>query len=337
MLVTWLLFLACAAVILGAGTQLSRYGDVIADMTGLGRTWIGVVLLASVTSLPELITGFSSVAIYRVPDIAMGDIAGSCMFNLLIIAILDALHGPAPISGRMHEGQVLSASFGLILLGLVGLSIALGEMLPAIGWVSVSSALFLAIYLLAMRTIFTYEQRRIVAEFVAEMATETEARHPSPARVYGLFTLNAVLIVGAALYLPGLAETLAETTGLGQTFFGTIFVALSTSLPEVVVSIAALRIGAIDMAVGNIFGSNLFNIGILALDDLFYTPGPLLAAIEPSHIIAVLAAMIMTAIAIVGLTYRSDSKRLFIAWDALGIAVVYALANAALYLQSGMR
>ncbi|WP_041331268.1 sodium:calcium antiporter [Roseiflexus castenholzii] len=337
MLVTWLLFIACAAVILVAGTQLSRYGDVIADMTGLGRTWIGVVLLASVTSLPELITGFSSVAIYRVPDIAMGDIAGSCMFNLLIIAILDALHGPAPISGRVHEGQVLSASFGLILLGLVGLSIALGEMLPAIGWVSVSSALFLAIYLLAMRTIFTYEQRRIVAEFVAEMATETEARHPSPARVYGLFTLNAVLIVGAALYLPGLAETLAETTGLGQTFFGTIFVALSTSLPEVVVSIAALRIGAIDMAVGNIFGSNLFNIGILALDDLFYTPGPLLAAIEPSHIIAVLAAMIMTAIAIVGLTYRSDSKRLFIAWDALGIAVVYALANAALYLQSGMR
>ncbi|GIV98701.1 sodium:calcium antiporter [Roseiflexus sp.] len=337
MLVTWLLFIACAAVILVAGTQLSRYGDVIADMTGLGRTWIGVVLLASVTSLPELITGFSSVAIYRVPDIAMGDIAGSCMFNLLIIAMLDALHGPAPISGQVHEGQVLSASFGLILLGLVGLSIALGEMLPAIGWVSVSSALFLAIYLLAMRTIFTYEQRRIVAEFVAEMATETEARHPSPARVYGLFTLNAVLIVGAALYLPGLAETLAETTGLGQTFFGTIFVALSTSLPEVVVSIAALRIGAIDMAVGNIFGSNLFNIGILALDDLFYTPGPLLAAIEPSHIIAVLAAMIMTAIAIVGLTYRSDSKRLFIAWDALGIAVVYALANAALYLQSGMR
>lgn len=337
MLLTWLLFIACAAVILVAGTQLSRYGDVIADMTGLGRTWIGVVLLASVTSLPELITGFSSVAIFRVPNIAMGDIAGSCMFNLLIIAMLDALHGPSPISARVHQGQVLSASFGVILLGLVSLSIVLGEMLPIIGWMSVSSVLFIVIYLLAMRTIFTYEQRRIVAEFVAEMATEAEARHPSATRVYGLFTLNAVLIVGAALYLPGLAETLAETTGLGQTFFGTIFVALSTSLPEVVVSIAALRIGAIDMAVGNIFGSNLFNIGILALDDLFYTPGPLLAAIETSHIIAVLAAMIMTAIAIVGLTYRSDSKRLFVAWDALGIAVVYALANVALYLQDGVR
>ncbi|MCS6840410.1 MAG: sodium:calcium antiporter [Roseiflexus sp.] len=337
MLLTWLLFIMCAAVILVAGAQLSRYGDVIADMTGLGRTWIGVVLLASVTSLPELITGLSSVAIFGVPNIAMGDIAGSCMFNLLIIAMLDALHGPAPISARVHQGQVLAASFGVILLGLVGLSIVLGDMLPVIGWVSVSSVLFIAIYLLAMRTIFTYEQRRMVAEFVAEMATETEARHPSAARVYGLFALNAVLIVGAATYLPGLAETLAEATGLGQTFFGTLFVALSTSLPEVVVSIAALRIGAIDMAVGNVFGSNLFNINILALDDLFYTPGPLLVAIETSHIIAVLAAMVMTAIAIVGLTYRSGSKLLFIAWDTLGIAVIYALANAALYLQASVR
>ena len=145
-----------------------------------------------------------------------------------------------------------------------------------------------------------------------------------------------MLIVGAALYLPGLAETLAEMTGLGQTFFGTIFVALSTSLPEVVVSIAALRIGAIDMAVGNIFGSNLFNVGILALDDLFYTPGPLLASVEPSHSVAVLGAMVMTAIAVVGLTYRSGSKRLFVAWDSVGIAVVYALANVMLYLRSGI-
>jgi len=294
------------------------------------------VLLASVTSLPELITGFSSTAIFRVPDIAMGDIAGSCMFNLLIIAVLDTLHGPVPISARVHQGQILAASFGVVLLGLVGLSIILGDMLPVIGWVSVSSVFFVGIYLLAMRVIFTYEQRRLVEEFVAEMATEAEVRHPSPVRVYGLFTLNAVLIVGAALYLPGLAETLAEMTGLGQTFFGTIFVALSTSLPEVVVSIAALRIGAIDMAVGNIFGSNLFNVGILALDDLFYTPGPLLAAIETSHSIAVMAAMIMTAIAIVGLTYRSDSKRLFVAWDSVGIAVVYALANVMLYLRSGI-
>lgn len=332
MLLTWLLFILCAAVILVAGTQLSTYGDMIADMTGLGRTWIGVVLLASVTSLPELITGFSSTAIFRVPDIAMGDIAGSCMFNLLIIAMLDALHSSAPISARVHQGQVLSASFGIILLGLVSLGIILGEMLPVIGWVSVLSVLFVAIYLLAMRTIFTYEQRRLVEAFVAEMATEVEARHPSNVRVYGLFILNAVLIVGAALYLPGLAAELAESTGLGQTFFGTIFVALSTSLPEVVVSIAALRIGAIDMAVGNVFGSNLFNVGILALDDLFYTPGPLLASVEPSHIVAVLGAMVMTAIAVVGLTYRSGSKRLFIAWDALGIVVVYALVSAALYL-----
>jgi cation:H+ antiporter len=77
----WLQFLACTAVIVFAGTRLTEYSDVIAEKTGLGRTWIGVVLMASVTSLPELMTGISSVVIFDLPNIAAGDVLGSCMFN----------------------------------------------------------------------------------------------------------------------------------------------------------------------------------------------------------------------------------------------------------------
>ena len=87
-MLVWIQFAACAAVICYAGAKLSYYGDIIAEKTGLGRTWIGVVLMASVTSLPELITGVSSVALADVPDIAAGDVLGSCMFNILIIALL---------------------------------------------------------------------------------------------------------------------------------------------------------------------------------------------------------------------------------------------------------
>lgn len=333
MILTWLLFFLCTAIILVAGFNLSKYGDTIADLTGLGRTWIGVVLLASVTSLPELITGFSSSAIFIVPDIAVGDVLGSCMFNLLIIALLDAIHGSTPISARVHQGQILTATFGILLLSLVSVAIVMGDMLPSIGWVGISSLIFIALYLLAMRTVFVYEQRRI-SEFVVEMKTEVRKRYRSASRIYALFSLNAALIIAAATYLPQLGAELAEATGLGQTFFGVVFVALATSLPEVVVAIAALRIGAIDMAIGNIYGSNLFNIGILALDDFFYMPGPLLASVSPSHIIAALAATTMTAITVIGLMYRSERKRLFIAWDALGIVVVYVLATLGLYMIS---
>ena len=78
----------------------------------MGRTWIGVVLMASVTSLPEMITGVSSVTIYDLPDIAVGDVLGSCMYNMLIIALLDFMGGSTPLSARAHQGQVLGAASG---------------------------------------------------------------------------------------------------------------------------------------------------------------------------------------------------------------------------------
>ena len=86
MLITWLPFILCAAVITYAGSRLTRYGDIIAEKTGLGRTWIGIVLLATVTSLPELFTGVSSVLFFDVPDIAAGNVVGACMLNMLTIA-----------------------------------------------------------------------------------------------------------------------------------------------------------------------------------------------------------------------------------------------------------
>jgi cation:H+ antiporter len=119
----WIAFIVCTSVIVYAGTRLSKYGDIIAEKTGLGRTWIGVVLMASVTSLPELVTGISSVTYADVPDIAVGDILGSCIFNMLILSFLDAIHRPTPISSKAHHGHVLSAGFGILLLSLVSMSL----------------------------------------------------------------------------------------------------------------------------------------------------------------------------------------------------------------------
>jgi Ca2+/Na+ antiporter len=109
-------------VILFAGTKLSTYGDSFAEKTGLGRTWVGVVLMAAVTSLPELITGVSSVTFFDLPDIAVGDVLGSCMFNILISALLDHKRGAVPTSSQAHQGQALTATYGILLLGLVSIS-----------------------------------------------------------------------------------------------------------------------------------------------------------------------------------------------------------------------
>jgi cation:H+ antiporter len=113
-LLLWSAFLVCTLAILYSGTKLSKYGDIIAEKTGLGRVWIGVVLLAFVTSLPELVTGISSVVVFEAPDIAAGDVFGSCVFNMFIIALLDILERTAPLSSKVRQGHTLSAGFGIL-------------------------------------------------------------------------------------------------------------------------------------------------------------------------------------------------------------------------------
>jgi len=331
MMILWAGIILCTSVIVYAGTRLSKYGDIIAEKTGLGGTWIGVVLMASVTSLPELVTGISSVTYAGVPDIAVGDVLGSCVFNMLILAILDAIYRPMPVSTKAHHGNILSAGFGILLLSIVAMSLFLGNRIFPLGWIGFYSPLLVLIYFVAMRLVYLYERTQI-SLFLKEMAVKLKYEDISVKTAILKFSINAVLIIIAAVFLPKIGEGIAESTGLGQTFVGSIFVAISTSLPEVVVSIAALRIGAIDLAIGNLFGSNIFNIFILAIDDLFFIKGPILSSVNQNHIISALFAIAMTSTAIIGLTYRAEKRTLFLAWDSIVIILLYMANLMSLYM-----
>jgi cation:H+ antiporter len=326
----WLGFLICTTAIVFAGTKLSKYGDIIAEKTGLGRTWIGVILMASVTSLPELVTGISSVTYAGVPDIAAGDILGSCVFNMLILAILDAIYRSMPISAKAHHGHVLSAGFGIFLLSIVAISLFAGNHIPSLGWIGLYTLLFAVIYIISMRMVYFYEKKQL-SEFVKEMADELRYKEIPTRTAVVNYVINAIIVIIAAIFLPKIGEGIAEVTGLGQTFVGNIFIAISTSLPEVVVSVAAVRMDAVDLAIGNLFGSNIFNIFILAIDDLFFIKGPILSFVQMSHTISALSAITMTAIAVIGLTYRTEKKRLLLAWDSIGIVLVYIINLMLLY------
>jgi cation:H+ antiporter len=328
--VIWLQFEATALVIVLAGVRLARYGDVLGEKTGLGRSWIGVVLLAATTSLPELFTGFGATAVAELPDIALGDVLGSCMFNLLILSLMDAVQ-PEPISARAHQGHALSIGFGLVLIGIAGIGLVADHRLPAIGWIGLYTPALIALYFVAMRVIFAHERNRRAQE-THEVAQELQ---------YGAITLRSALVhyavaaaavIVAALWLPRLGAELARQTGLGEAFVGSLFVAITTSLPEIVVSLAAVRIGALDLGIGNVLGSNLFNLLILGLDDVFYRHGPLLADAGASHSISVVAIVIMNGLFLIGLTYKVMTKRFVVAWDTGAIAGVYVVAVALSYL-----
>ena len=233
----WMQFAATALVIVLAGVRLARYGDVLGEKTGLGRSWIGVVLLAATTSLPELFTGFGSTALAALPDIALGDVFGSCLFNLLILSLMDAIH-PEPISARAHQGHALSIGFGLVLIGIAGIGLVADSRLPAIGWIGLDTPVLITVYFVAMRVIFAHERHRRMQETqeVAEQLQYEETTLRSALVQYGL---AAVAVVAAALWLPRLGAELARQTGLGEAFVGSLFVAITTSLPEIVVSVTA--------------------------------------------------------------------------------------------------
>ena len=319
-------FLACAAAIFYCGMRLSKYGDVIAEKTGLGRAWIGLVLMAFITSLPELITGISSVTIANVPDIALGDIMGSLIFNISIIAFMDLFYRKnAPIFSTVGGGHVISASFGIILIGIVSGSILVGNALPSLGGIGLYTPLIAVIYLIGIRSVYSYEKKNSVA-IPARYADVTLKQAVLK------FSLNAAVIVVAATLLPFIADNLAMETGLGRTFVGTFFVGLATSFPELAVSIGALRLGAIDMLVGDIFGSNMFDILIVAIDDVFYTKGPLLNDVSINHAITGFAAIIMTAVSIAALVCGTKRKTsLKLGWDAMALLAVYAASVVLLY------
>jgi len=169
------------------------------------------------------------------------------------------------------------------------------------------------------------EQQRRAAE-AREVATELQYGDIPLRSAVLNYAGAALLVIGAALWLPRLGAEIAGQTGLGEAFVGSLFVAITTSLPEIVVSLTAVRLGAIDLGIGNILGSNLFNLLILGLDDVFYRQGPLLAAADASHGVAIFAVVALNALFLIGLTYRVMTTRFAVAWDTGAIATVYGVA-----------
>jgi cation:H+ antiporter len=331
MLIIWLQFVFCSALIGLAGVRLIRYGDAIASRTGMTRSWIGIFLVASVTSLPELVTGLSSVTVAQAPDMAVGDVLGSCVFNLAILAAMDIGFRKAPLYSMADHGHLISAGFGVILLATTALILLLAQqhMLPTLAHISLGSPLILGLYVLAMRAIYLSQRRR------SDQIEEAGASTPSLRAALTGYSLASMVVVACGVWLPMIGVELARVMGWSNSLVGTMFVALATSVPELATTLAALRIGAIDLAIGNLLGSNLFDVLILAVDDMAYIPGALYADISPLHASTALIACIMSGAVVIGLAYRPTRRVRHIgSWASLALVLLYLLNGLLQYLHN---
>lgn len=324
---TWAAFVLIVLVIGAAGYRMCRAADDIAEISGLSRAWIGLLLLSIATSLPELVTGVSAIAVFDAPDVAIGDALGSCVFNLLMLVVLELLARGESLYARAAASHAVSAAFGVILTGFVGFSVLVSRELPGlrVGHVGLYAPLILGAYFAAMYTVFHYERRELAASGRHEPLIPGVENRSLKAAV-GRYATSALFVVAAGAALPRVATEIAAQMGWSDTFVGTVFVAFATSVPEVAVSIAALALGSVDLAVANLLGSNLFDVVIVALDDFIYAPGPILSAVSPSHAVTAISAAIMSAAAIVGFIYRPRG-RLFrrSSWIGATLLGVYLL------------
>ncbi len=299
-------FAALSAVIVVAGTKLAHFGDIIGEWTGMGRTLVGVVLLAAATSMPEFAVDCSS-AYIGLLDQGVGDLLGSSLMNLLILGLLDMVFHPrGHMLNRLSAAHAFSATMSLILTTIVLLCLMLQTpLLPGLR-ISGGSVVLLLTYILLMRLIYFDEKHaQQLVEDEADEASGPPALSLRRAVVGYLVCTGAIF--GAAPFLASVAGVIAEETGLGGTFIGTTLLALCTSLPEAVTTWAAVRMGAYDMAVGNIFGSNTFNMAIIPAVDLFYG-GSLFASVSPVHAVTATMVLLVTGVAMLGLLYRVEKK-----------------------------
>lgn len=328
----WLVLVLSGVAIVVAGTKLSQYGDQIADLTGLGRLWIGVVLMAAATSLPEVFTTVSA-GLLDAPDLAAGDLFGAGLANMFTLGLIDLLYRQKRVWQQAAFEHTLVASLAMILTGLAAFFVLFRSEVEH-GGVGPGSLILILFYVLGMRLVFRQEdvkRRRREQERVAESDVEaakplTPAGRREALRKVGIgFGLAAVSLLVAAPLLAKSARDIAEQTGISTTFIGTSLVAIITTLPELVTSLSAVRLGAFDLAVGNLFGSNAFNMAAFSFADLAYREGPILSAISSTHALTALWSIVLMNVGLMGIIYRVEKRYVLIEPDSFVIILGYFL------------
>jgi len=297
-----LAFAATAAVVVLAGIRLSIYGDALGDRTGLGRGLVGLVFLAAVTSLPELVVSLTSVIQCEDPtqgaDLATGNMLGSNIFNLLILALLALLCPKKFDPASLKESHTDSILYGLVMLAIFAIAFLVADIGASLPGLHCSWATLLLP--IAYAFILHREHRQQTEpEEEDHLPSEQQLAHLPALHFYSALGGLCLSIIGGGIVLSILGSRMAlppEQGGFGleASLIGTLFLAISTSLPELVISFASVRMGFLDMAVGNVLGSNMFNLLIIFVADIAMRGGNLLHYASSSHWISVGMILLLT-------------------------------------------
>lgn len=329
------IFAASAAVVWFAGTRLAVLVDRLAELTGIGQAFAGMLLLGGITSLPEIAT-VGTASWTGNPDLAVSNLLGSAAANILLLAVADAVIGRDALTSVVATPSTLfQGTLGIMLLAAVAVVVTVGDV--AVLGVGIGSTLLLAGCVGALWLSSGYERRHVWTAVGQEDGGEEGAGDGRDAGGQSLTAVSlkttaaggAILVAG--FFLSQTGDALAEQTGVGSGLVGLVLVAFATSLPELSSIVSALRLRRYEMAVGDLFGTNLFNIALLFLADLAYDGKAVLSIGGAFEAVAALLALLMTGVFVLGLLERRDRTVLRMGYDSVAALLLYGGGLVLLY------
>lgn len=328
----WIEFTISAVLIVYAGIKLTTYADRLSERLQIGKMWVGVVLLGFITSLPEAITSLVAIISLGANDLAIGNMVGSNNFNPMLLVVMDVVYRTGPISNRINvrKSHETSALLAILLSFIVIVEIRFSEWISLIhfGRISLGTMAIFLVYFLGMKYISQLgmqEAKNVNSQQVSLSGLE------SVRKLSLKLLFSAIIVVVGAMWLANSADTIAANTGLGRTFVGSILLAFITSLPEMVVSLSALKLGALDLAVGNILGSNMTNVFLIGFCGLFHRGGPILATVSKSHEFTACLSILLVMVLIKAISTRQTKSFFKIGYDSLLMAFIFLAGTGILY------
>lgn len=311
------IFLVMSVVIIGAGIVLAKTGDRISDVTGLGGLLIGMVLVAAATSLPEIAVAVSAIVSQDSPDLAIGNLFGSNMANMALLAMVD-IAWRGQVWHRVGAGHARTAAVAIALTSVAVLAV-IRPFEMAIGWVGIESIIIFVGFVSLIAWTHRSTKPAVPAGEVSHEEAEQEQLSGSELMSKWVilrtirwdlakFGLAALVILISAPVLVYAADGIGREADLGESFVGASFLAFSTSLPELATAVAAVRIGAFDLAVGSLLGSNAFNMAIIFIVDLVYTDGPILANVHEIEAFVGVSAILLMALVLAGIVHGARTR-----------------------------
>ncbi len=295
-------YLILSIVVVFSSVRISSCVDELVDKhTKMGGALIGGILLAGVTSLPELITSISSTTILNNPDLAFGNILGSNAFNIFILAVGNLVFIKYMLFNHTGKSNtktniISTIVYFIILFSFYSLTIG------SVGHVGISSIFIAILYYINLKFVSFIEDGEVDCK---------EDCSCSLSLLIFQFVFWSIIIIVSSLLISITTDKIAQAIGIGSSFIGAIFLGVATSLPEMTSLISLIRLRNYDLAVGNIVGSNLFNFGIIALTDLLYFSGSIFEIADTSNTLLVIVGLIESVILTYMLVRREVKSKVF--------------------------